>query len=105
MEKTINKVIYISSKEEDRDSCDGCVACNNNELCSELLPCHGIIWKVKEQSDTNKYQIAQEVHKEYVAGWSPGDTTKFEDWLNKKILESDCEYAEYVRLKSKFENK
>ena len=57
MEKKINGKIYVSAPQEEiGSSCKGCIASvkerdrNSTSLCWNL-PCDGIIWKLKTETD------------------------------------------------------
>jgi hypothetical protein len=110
MEKTFEGQIYEDVPELDESSCGGCDAYWNPNLCEMLgaaKPCQAnrIIWKEKVipivpvQDTKNKYEIAAELFTEWREGTS---LIEFTEWCNQK---ADPEYAEYQRLKSKFEGK
>ena len=110
MEKTFEGQIYEAVPELDESSCIGCVSyktlddnrCNHlrsGNACAD----NNIIWREKiiqiVPVAKNEYETAAKLFIE----WRDSDSRlEFNVWCNQK---ADPEYAEYQRLKAKFEGK
>jgi len=104
----INNVTY-TTQSDGGVNCNGCAGEYNGNLCFELRVCNSgcdaIIFKEvqdlkpADQNEKSRYDIAIEVFREYVADDSI-ENLGFEDWCE---TQNDPEYAEFMRLKAKFE--
>lgn len=119
--KEVDGVIYIKQVAKDTESlCTGCAGFSDggSYLCAELsATCGDGIYIAKNSLDyldspdyteKSKYLVALEVWNTWFETKSdllPSFSEYLKEQLEAERKSSDPEYEEYIRLKSKFENK